>query len=120
MRATVRGKRIALAARRGIALCRPLPPKFGRADCVSASRLDMFASQDSLRSQRNLDLRRRLLLALQAPEQRVLPARVDLDIGTHVGAQTQLPVAFCAGSSENCEPDAGEIDATCAFHFLPG
>ena len=33
---------------------------------------------------------------------------------------TQLPVAFCAGSTENSEPDAGLIEATCAFHSSPG
>src|SRR5215471_13361452 len=29
---------------------------------------------------------------------------------------TQLPVAFCAGRTENSAPDAGLIDATCALH----
>ena len=33
---------------------------------------------------------------------------------------TQLPVAFCAGSTENSAPDAGLIEATRACHFLPG
>jgi hypothetical protein len=33
---------------------------------------------------------------------------------------TQLPLAFWAGSSESSEPEAGLIETTCAFHFLPG
>jgi hypothetical protein len=33
---------------------------------------------------------------------------------------TQLPVAFCAGSTANSAPEAGLIEATRAFHLRPG
>jgi len=33
---------------------------------------------------------------------------------------TQLPLAFCAGSTLNSEPELGAIEATRAFHFTPG
>jgi len=40
--------------------------------------------------------------------------------GSRCTTFTQLPVAFSAGSSENCEPVPGLTLATVAANFFPG
>ena len=47
---------------------------------------------------------------------RIAVAQLDVHVGAHAGAQLRR----IGGSTLNSAPEAGAIEAMCAFHFTPG